>query len=149
VRKTIRRRGDAPSQRQLRVGEELRHALVQILARAHFRDPSLAEKQVTVTEVRVSPDLQNATAFVLPFGGGDAEALVAALNRASGFVRAQFAHEVKLRYTPGIRFAIDRAFDNAMRIERLLHDPRVVRDLDDSGQKPAAVEGETGEHDEQ
>jgi ribosome-binding factor A len=142
--KTLRRRRDVPGQRQLRVGEELRHAVVHIFTRAHFRDPILAGLHVTVTEVRVSPDLRNATAFVVPFGGGDAEALVAALNRAGGFVRAQLAHEVKLRYTPSIRFAIDSAFDNAGRIDQLLHDPRVARDVADSDTEPAAEEQEAG-----
>src|SRR5215475_14548362 len=108
-----RRRGDAFSQRQLRVGEELRHALVSILAQEHFRDPALAGVQVTVTEVRVSPDLHNATAFVVPFGGGEAGELVAVLNRAAGFFRAQLAHAVSLRFAPTIRFEFDRTFENA------------------------------------
>jgi len=124
-----RRRGDAPSQRQLRVGEELRHALVRILAHEHFRDPALDGVQVTVTEVRISPDLRNATAFVVPFGGGEGTDLVAALNRAAGFFRAQLAHAVSLRFAPTIRFEIDRTFEQASRIDQLLHDPRVERDL--------------------
>ena len=133
-----RRRGDAPSQRQLRVGEELRHALVRILAHEHFRDPALDGVQVTVTEVRISPDLRNATAFVVPFGGGEGTDLVAALNRAAGFFRAQLAHAVSLRFSPTIRFEIDRTFDQASRIDQLLHDPRVERDLEgpaDDGDK--------------
>jgi len=131
-----RRSGGTPSQRQLRVGEELRHALVRILSRGNLRDPELAGVQVTVTEVRVSPDLRNATAFVVPFGGGPAEALVAALNRAAGFFRAQFGRQLKLRYVPGIQFQADRSFDHASRIDALLHDPRVASDLprrDESG----------------
>jgi ribosome-binding factor A len=124
-----RQKGGAPSQRQLRVGEELRHALVRILGRGHLRDPELDGVQVTVTEVHVSPDLRNATAFVVPFGGGPSDALVAALNRAAGFFRAQFGHELKLRYVPGIRFEADRSFDHARRIDQLLHDPRVAPDL--------------------
>lgn len=124
-----RRRGGAPSQRQLRVGEELRHALVRILSRGDLRDPELEGVRVTVTEVNVSPDLRNATAYVVPFGGGQAESLVAALNRAAGYVRGQLAQDVNLRHAPGIRFEIDRSFDHASRIDQLLHDPRVVRDL--------------------
>jgi ribosome-binding factor A len=124
------RRGDgAPSQRQLRVGEELRHALVRILSRGNLRDPELEGVRVTVTEVNVSPDLRNATAYIVPFGDGSAESLAAALNRAAGYVRGQLAQEVKLRHAPGIRFEIDRSFDHASRIDQLLHDPRVVRDL--------------------
>lgn len=121
--------GRAPSQRQLRVGEEVRHALVRILARGDLRDPELAGVQVTVSRVDVSPDLRKASAYVTPFGGGQADALAAALNRAAGYFRGQLAHDLKLRYAPEIRFEIDRSFDHASRIDRLLHDPRVVRDL--------------------
>ncbi|HUL06743.1 MAG TPA: 30S ribosome-binding factor RbfA [Candidatus Acidoferrum sp.] len=124
-----RRSGGAPSQRQLRVGEELRHALVRILGRGDLRDPELENVQVTVTEVSVSPDLRSATAFVVPFGGGSSDKLVKALNRAAGFFRAQFSHELKLRYVPGIHFEPDRSFDHASRIEQLLHHPRVASDL--------------------
>jgi len=136
-----RRRGAPPNQRQLRVGEELRHALVRILAREHFRDPALDGVQVTVTEVRIGPDLRNATAFVVPFGGGDGRELVAALNRAAGVFRAQFAQEVTLRYVPAIRFEIDRTFEQANRIEQLLHDPRVVRDLQTTDDETSASVG--------
>lgn len=127
--RVTRRTGRAPSQRQLRVGEELRHALVRILDRGSLRDPALDGIQVTVTEVHVGPDLRNATAFVVPFGGGQADALAAALNRAAGFFRAQLAREVKLRHVPGIQFQVDRSFDHASRIDRLLHDPRVASDV--------------------
>jgi ribosome-binding factor A len=126
-----KRPGSGPSQRQLRVGEELRHSLVRILARGHIRDPELADAQVTVTRVDISPDLRNATAYVTPFGGGQADALTAALNRAAGYLRGQLAQEVKLRYAPGLHFEVDRSFDHASQIDRLLHDPRVVRDLVD------------------
>ena len=136
-----RRSGGPPGQRQLRVGEELRHALVRILGRGNLRDPELDGVQVTVTEVRVSPDLRNATAFVVPFAGGPSDELVAALNRAAGYFRAQFGRELKLRYVPGIQFEADRSFDHAKRIDQLLHDPRVAPDLaraDESG-------GDTGD----
>ena len=124
-----RRRGDAPSQRQLRVGEALRHALVRILAHGHFRDPILDGAQITVTEVRISPDLRNATAFVVPFAGGDASEMLAALKRAAGFFRSQLAQEVELRVAPNVRFELDRTFDRVGRIDALLQDPRVARDV--------------------
>lgn len=110
----------APSQRQLRVGEELRHAIVRILERGDLRDPVLANATITVTEVRVSPDLKNATAFVIPLGGVNAEPVVAALGKARAFIRHQIAHMVDLRYAPEIRFERDTSFDEADRIDALL-----------------------------
>jgi ribosome-binding factor A len=124
-----RRAGKDPSQRQLRVGEELRHALAEVLHRADFRDPELQSLNVTVTEVRISPDLRNATAFVTPLGGGDAADAVRALRRAAPFFRAQLAKAVKLRHVPTIGFEADTSFDYAFHIDRLLHDPEVQRDL--------------------
>ena len=124
------------SQRQLRVGAEIRHALARILERGHFRDPDLQGIAVTVTEVRMSPDLRHAVAFVLPFGGGDAGALVKALTRAAGYLRSQLAHEVRLRFLPELVFAADASFDRAAELDRLLHSPAVARDLaprDDDG----------------
>ena len=121
----------APSQRQLRVGEELRHALARILARGELRDPALVGAQVTVTEVRVGPDLRNATAYVTPLGGGDASALVAALRHAAPYLRGRIADEVRLRFAPTIQFEADRSFERAGRIERLLREPAVARDLGD------------------
>lgn len=119
-----------PSQRQLRVGEELRHALAWILERGELRDPGLIGQTVTVTEVRISPDLRNATAFVIPLGGGDCtDGVVEALNRAVPFVRRKIAKTVKLKYLPGLRFIADPSFDEARRIDDLLADPRVARDL--------------------
>ncbi|HYV89313.1 MAG TPA: 30S ribosome-binding factor RbfA [Candidatus Polarisedimenticolia bacterium] len=126
---TRKRSSGGPSQRQLRVGEALRHALAEILARGELRDPELAGLQVTVTEVRVSPDLRAATAFVVPFGGGDAAALAKALNRATGFFRMRLSDAVELRVAPTVHFAPDLSFDKADRIEKLLHDPSVIRDL--------------------
>jgi ribosome-binding factor A len=117
------------SQRQLRVGEELRHALSQLLARGGLRDPQLAEANLTVTEVRVSPDLKNATAFVVPLGGGDPEPVVAALNHAAGFLRSQLGQEVQLRHTPRLSFQADHTFDEAARISAILHHPRVAQDV--------------------
>ena len=118
------------SQRQLRVGEEIRHALSRILARGDFRDPLLAEANVTVTEVRISPDLKNATAFVIPLGGEGAGPIIAALNKASSYLRGQLGREISLRYTPQISFKGDFSFDEATHIDSLLKRPSVRRDLD-------------------
>ncbi len=126
---TSARRDKAPSHRQLRVGEELRHALSHILARGELRDPALVDLNLTVTEVRLSPDLRSATAFVVPLGGGGLEAAVAALNRASGFFRSRLAQTVALRHAPRVAFAPDRSFDEAGRIDAILERPRVRRDL--------------------
>jgi ribosome-binding factor A len=127
-------RDKAPSQRQLRVGEELRHALSHVLSRGELRDPALCGLNLTVTEVRVSPDLKNATAFVVPLGGGGLEAAVAALNRAAGFFRTRVAREVTLRHAARISFAPDRSFDEARRVREILERPRVRQDLLDSGE---------------
>lgn len=122
----------APSQRQLRVGEELRHALAWILERGELRDPVLATTPVTVTEVRVSPDLKNATCFVTPLGGGDANAVaqvIDALGRARKFLRHEVVRQVKLKYAPQLHFEHDTSFDAAGHIDALLHRPEVARDL--------------------
>ncbi|MBF0248971.1 MAG: 30S ribosome-binding factor RbfA [Alphaproteobacteria bacterium] len=121
-----------PSQRQLRVGEELRHALAWILERGELRDPALATTPVTVTEVRVSPDLKNATCFVTPLGGGDAQAVKAvvdALEHAKGFLRHEVVRQVNLRFAPTLHFLHDTSFDTASHIDQLLHSPEVMRDL--------------------
>jgi ribosome-binding factor A len=110
----------APGQRQLRVGEELRHVLARLIERGALRDPALNGLPITVTEVRVSPDLKNATAFVVPLGGkGGAEA-VKALNHAQAYLRGLVAGEMRLRFVPRLAFALDTSFDNASRIERIL-----------------------------
>lgn len=125
--------GRAPSQRQLRVGEELRHALADILRRGDYRDPELLALNVTVTEVRISPDLRNATAFVTPLGGPlagqDMATAVAVLRRAAPFFRAQLAQAIRLRHAPTISFQADTSFDYAEQIGRILHHPDVLRDL--------------------
>lgn len=125
--------GAAPgqrSQRQLRVGEELRHAIVRILERGEIRDPDVANRTVTVTEVAVSPDLRAATVFVVPLGGGDPAPLLAGLKRVAPFLRRAVAREVQLRVAPDFSFQADTSFDEAERIERLLQSPAVRRDLD-------------------
>ena len=118
-----------PGQRQLRVGEELRHALAHILQRGELRDPALQDTTVTVTEVRVSPDLKNAVAYVMPLGGRRAAEIIEGLTRSAGYLRGQLAREVPLRFTPGLTFALDTSFDHASRINELLHRPEVERDL--------------------
>lgn len=129
------RRGEQrpPSSRQLRVGEAIRHALAAALERGEVRDPGLHGNPVTVTEVRVSPDLGHATAFVVPFGlqpgSGEIAEIVAALNRAAPFLRHRVAETVRTRYAPEIVFRADTTFDEAYRIHSLLTRPEVARDL--------------------
>ena len=119
------------SQRQLRVGEELRHALAQLLRPGELRDPALFDANVTVTEVQVSPDLRNATAFVMPLSGVNAADIVAGLRRSAPFLKGQIARAVRLRQVPNLAFALDTAFDSADRISELLHSEAVERDLQD------------------
>ena len=116
-------------QRQLRVGEELRHLLAELLRPGELRDPALREANVTVTEVRLSPDLRNATAFVMPLGGEKAEEIMAGLRRSAPFLKARLARMIELRHVPNIAFAFDKAFDSAARISALLASPAVERDL--------------------
>ncbi len=122
-----------PSQRQLRVGEQLRQTIAQVLQRGHFRDPGLSDaKAVTVTEVRPSPDLKNATVYVMPLGGYNAEETVEALNRAAAYVRGETVRMLHhMRHAPRLSFMLDRSFSNAERIGELLHSDRVARDLED------------------
>jgi len=119
----------APSQRQLRVGEEIRHVLSGLFQRGDFRDPALQSLNITVTEVRVSPDLRAATAFVTPLGGGQLGDTVKTLRRAAGFLRGQVAHGMNLRFAPALSFEADTSFEVASRIDSLLQLPEVARDL--------------------
>ncbi len=118
-----------PSQRQLRIGEELRHALAGLLRPGELRDPALRDASITVTEVRVSPDLKNATAFVMPLAGSQTAEIMAGLKRSAVFLKGQAARNLALRQIPNIVFALDGAFDNAARIAALLARPEVERDL--------------------
>ena len=118
-----------PSQRQLRVGEEIRHLLAAIFGRDEIRDPELAGVPITVTEVRVGPDLKRATAFVTRLGRSDAEALLPALRRAAPFLRGQLAKSLRLRVAPDLSFQADTSIDYAMQVDRLLRQPEVARDL--------------------
>ncbi len=127
-----------PSQRQLRVGEMLRHALAEILQRGDVSDPVLETTVVTVPEVRCSPDLRHATVYVMPLGGLKADEVIDALNRNRKFLRGELAHRVTLKYMPDLKFEIDRSFDTADRIDELLRRPEVARDLSDTdGEEPS------------
>lgn len=119
-----------PSQRQLRVGESVRHALAQLLTRGEIHDDTIASHVITVTEVRMSPDLKIATAYIMPLGGVDLKPVLEALDRNKKFIRAEVAHAVNLKYAPDIRFREDDTFEEAMRIDRLLHSPRVRQDIE-------------------
>lgn len=103
--------------------------LAGIFARGEFRDPELADAQVTVTEVRISPDLKNATAFVQRLGRTDVDALLPALRRAAPYLRSQLAHELRLRGVPRLSFQADTALDHAMQVDALMRRPEVARDL--------------------
>jgi len=118
-----------PSQRQLRVGEMLRHALAQILVRGEIRDPDLEGVSVTVTQVKPSPDMRHATVFVEPLGGKNAKEIVAALNRHKSFLRGEMGHMIDLKFTPDLRFIEDESFSEAQKIEDILKSDRVQRDL--------------------
>jgi ribosome-binding factor A len=122
-------RDRGPSQRQLRVGELLRHALSDILARGEVRDPDLDGVSVTVTQVKPSPDMRHATVFCEPLGGKNAGPVLAALNRHKGFVRGLMGKMIALKFTPELRFVEDTSFAEAEKIETILKSDRVARDL--------------------
>ena len=125
------------SQRQLRAGELVRHALAEMLTRGDVHDPVIETHLITVPEVQMSADLRLATIYVMPLGGRDTEAVLAALERNKRFLRGEIARHVNLKFAPDIRFRIDERFDEAERIEKLLRTPEVQRDLgprkDDDG----------------
>lgn len=123
--------GSGPSQRQLRVGELMRHALAEVLSRGEIHDPVLAKHVVTVPEVKMSPDLKIATCFIMPLGGKDKEAVIQALAQTKRYLRGELAHRTNLKYAPDLRFRIDESFDEGSRIDRLLDSEAVRRDLDD------------------
>jgi ribosome-binding factor A len=118
-----------PSQRVLRVGELIRHALADMLTRGEVHDPTIETHMVTVPEVRMTPDLRLATVYVMPLGGKDVQEVVAALERNKRFLRGEIARRVNLKFAPEIRFRADERFDEAERIEKLLRTPEVQRDL--------------------
>ncbi len=126
------RQGKGPSQRQLRVGELLRHALAELFTRGDLRDPDLFDVTITVAEVSLGPDLKNATAFVMPLGGGgDAQKVVSALNKSKKFIRGQVGRQVFLKHMPNISFELDRSFDYSEKIGALLTTPHVSQDLEE------------------
>lgn len=126
-----------PTQRQLRAGELVRHALVTILREEEIADPAMAGVSVTVAEVRVSPDLRHATCFVEPLGGAHADEVVGALNRHAKFIRGRLGNQIELKFTPDLRFLKDESFDAATHMNALFANPEVARDL-----SPAPSEGE-------
>src|SRR5580704_18431491 len=123
------RRDAGPTQRQLRVGEMLRHALAEILNRNEIRDPDLDGISVTITQVKPSPDMRYATVYCAPLGGKNTASVIAALNRHKGFLRGQMGHMISIKFTPDLRFVEDQSFAEAEKIENLLKSPLVQRDL--------------------
>ena len=119
-----------PSQRSLRVGELVRHALADMLSRGEIHDPVIENHLITVPEVRMSPDMRLATIYVMPLGGKDAEPVLEALERNKKYLRGELSHRVNLKFAPDLRFRIDERFEEAERIEKLLRTPQVQRDLD-------------------
>jgi ribosome-binding factor A len=118
------------SQRQLRVGELVRHALAEMLTRGDVHDPVLESHMITIPEVRMSPDLRLATIYVMPLGGRDAQEVIGAFERNKKFLRSEIAQRINLKFAPDIRFRIDDRFAEAERIDRLLRSPEVKRDLE-------------------
>lgn len=118
-----------PTQRQLRVGELIRHELAAILSRGEIHDAVLAKYVISVTQVRLSPDLKLATCYIMPLGGQDEKPIIKALDGHKRFLRSEIAHRVNLKFSPDLRFRRDEAFDEALRIDRLLYSEKVQRDL--------------------
>jgi ribosome-binding factor A len=118
-----------PSQRQLRVGELIRHALAEMLSRGEIHDDVLASHVVTIPEVRMSPDLRLATVYVMPLGGKDVKPVLAAMEGHRKYIRGEIAHAVNLKFAPDVRFLADETFEEADRIEELLRSPKVAQDL--------------------
>jgi ribosome-binding factor A len=129
ARRTHHDNSRGPSQRQLRVGEMLRHALAEVLRENEIRDSDLEGVSVTITQVKPSPDMRYATVFCEPLGGKNAKAIVAALNRHKGFLRGEMGHRITTKFTPDLRFVEDESFAEAQKIETILKSPAVQRDL--------------------
>lgn len=123
--------GSGPSQRMLRVGEQVRHALSDLLRRGEIIDPVIENSVISISEVRMSPDLKIATAFVSPLGAANDAEIVEALNRHTKFIRGRVTHALRqMKYMPEFRFRLDTSFDNFAKIDQLLRSPEVARDLD-------------------
>ncbi len=135
----MRHRSSAGSQtqRQLRVGELVRHALAEILSRETLEDPDLEGRIISVSEVRVSPDLRHATVFVTPLGGGDVAPVIKGLGRCAKFLRGELGRRIEIKFTPQLRFEADRSYDEAGKVDALLRSDVVARDLgdDDEGER--------------
>lgn len=136
--KPVSRSPKAPSQRQLRVAELIRHELAAILSRGEIHDDVLSRYVISVTQVRLSPDLKLATCYIMPLGGQDEKPVIAALDSHKRYLRGEIAHRVNLKFAPELRFRRDEAFDEALRIDRLLYSDKVRRDL----VRPAEAEGD-------
>lgn len=121
------------SVRLLRIGEQVRHALAELLGRREIRDPVLESHIISVSEVRVSPDLRHAIAFIMPLGGGDAEPVLRALRDHSRFIRGEVAKRLATKYTPELQFRLDESFDAGAKIDAILRNPRIARDLAPDG----------------
>jgi ribosome-binding factor A len=137
-RKSRGHEGSAPSQRQLRAAEVVRHALVDIVAREELRDPELKGVSITIGEVRASPDLKHMTAFVSSLGPDDPQRIANGLTRVSAFLRGRLARNIELRFTPELHFQPDVSYDEARHIDELLASPEVARDLkhdEDEGER--------------
>lgn len=141
--KSVRRDG-VPSQRQLRVGEVLRKALVEIFERVELRDPDIAGVPITVSEVSTSPDLKSAMVYVMPLGGEAREAVIAGLARAAPFLRGQIAQRVKLRHVPRLMFSIDTAFDASAHMNTILHGLEIA-EADSDAEESVAEESDARE----
>jgi ribosome-binding factor A len=135
--------GRPPSQRQLRVGEVIRHALAEILQRGDVHDPAFEGTVVTIPEVRMAPDLKCATVYVMPLGGDKSEAIVDAFERNKKYLRGEVARRVNLRAAPDLRFRVDTSFEEGARVDAVLRSPEVVRDL--NGESGPAGEGASPE----
>jgi ribosome-binding factor A len=122
--------GAAPSQRMLRVAELIRHAMAQLLSRGEIVDPVLEKHVVTVSRVKMSPDLKHACVYVMPLGGKDESGVIEALEKHKKFLRGEVAQRINLKFAPELRFRIDDTFDNVSRIDALLNSERVRRDLE-------------------
>jgi ribosome-binding factor A len=119
------------SQRQLRVGELVRHAMAELLARGEVHDPVIETHLITVPEVRMTADLRLATVYIMPLAGRDADKVLAALEHNKKFLRGEIAQRINLKFAPDLRFRVDDRFAEADRIDKLLRSPAVKRDLDD------------------
>jgi ribosome-binding factor A len=132
-KKSHRDSGPGGSQRQLRVGELVRHAVAELLMRGDVHDPVIEGHLITVPEVRMTPDLRLATIYIMPLAGRDSDQVIAAFERNKKFMRTEIAHRINLKFAPDIRFRIDDRFAEADRIDKLLRSPAVKRDLEDEG----------------